>query len=66
MKLAATVIVSMAGTMLAAMESQAEDGQLTQKSKQHWYVHMGRWLTMASQCQEVAHCLVTTKGECRK
>jgi hypothetical protein len=56
----------MAGMMIATMEQQATNGNLTLGAKKHWYVHTGRWLTMASQCQEVAHSLVTTKGECRK
>ena len=36
------------------------------QGREHWYVHLGRWLTMASQFQEMTHNLIKTKGVCRK
>ena len=61
--LSSAAVMSTGKQLLEAAHKELKEDPQDRRRRKHLHVNMERWDTMASHAQEVAHALITSKGE---
>ena len=63
--LATTIILKTGGALFERAEKELRGEKMDKMARRSVYINLERWITLASQMQEVTHSCVMMKGKCR-